>query len=126
LPHLTEYNRLRRQHAKKYKELLAGLPVKTPTEQLGNQHIYHMYVIQAPRRDELQVWLKDHGIGTGIHYPVPIHLQNAMSNLGGKKGDFPVTEKVVDQILSLPLYPELTDEAIQIVASSIRDFYNQK
>lgn len=124
LPHLTEYNKLRRQHAQKYHALLAGLPVVTPTERPGNQHIYHMYVIQAPRRDELQTWLKERGIGTGIHYPVPIHIQNAMKNLGGKKGDFPVTEKVVDQILSLPMYPELTDEAIQMVASSIREFYN--
>lgn len=124
LPHLPEYNQLRRGHARKYNELLVGLPVVTPTERPENQHIYHMYVIQAPRRDELQMWLKEHGIGTGIHYPVPIHIQNAMKSLGGKKGDFPVTEKVVDEILSLPLYPELTDEAIQTVASSIHDFYN--
>jgi len=93
---------------------------------LENQHIYHMYVIQVPRRDELQTWLKERGIGTGIHYPVPIHIQNAMRNYGGKKGDFPVTEKIVDQILSIPQYPELTDEAIRTVASSIQDFYNSK
>lgn len=124
LPHLLENNELRRQHASRYNELLAGLPVVTPTERPENQHIYHLYVIQAPRRDELQAWLKERGIGTGIHYPVPIHLQNAMGNLGGKKGLFPVTEKIVDQILSLPLYPELTDDAIRTVASSIRDFYS--
>lgn len=126
LPHLTEYNELRRQHASMYNNLLAGLPVVTPQERLENQHIYHMYVIQVPRRDELQTWLKERGIGTGIHYPVPIHIQNAMRNYGGKKGDFPVTEKIVDQILSIPQYPELTDEAIRTVASSIQDFYNSK
>jgi dTDP-4-amino-4,6-dideoxygalactose transaminase len=124
LPHLEEYNRLRREHARKYNELLAGLPVVTPTECPENQHIYHMYVIQAPRRDELQIWLKERGVGTGIHYPVPIHLQNSLGDLGGKKGDFPVTEKIVDQILSLPMYPELTDEAIRTVASSIQNFYS--
>jgi dTDP-4-amino-4,6-dideoxygalactose transaminase len=123
LPHLEEYNRLRREHARKYNELLVGLPVITPTECPENQHIYHMYVIQAPRRDELQIWLKERGIGTGIHYPVPIHLQNSMGKLAGKKGDFPVTEKIVDQILSLPMYPELTDDAIRSVASAIQDFY---
>jgi dTDP-4-amino-4,6-dideoxygalactose transaminase len=123
LPHLAEYNELRRKHAHKYNELLANTPVVTPYEHPGNQHIYHMYVIQAPRRDELQVWLKERGIGTGIHYPVPIHLQNSLSSLGGKKGDFPVTEKVVDQILSLPMYAELSDDAIQAVASAIQEFY---
>jgi dTDP-4-amino-4,6-dideoxygalactose transaminase len=126
LPHLTQYNQLRRQHAQGYNELLAGSPAKTPLEFPGNQHIYHMYVVQAPRRDELQTWLKAHGIGTGIHYPVPIHLQNSMKNLGGKKGDFPVTEKIVNQIISLPLYPELSDEAIKTVAASIHEFYKTK
>ncbi len=124
LPHLVEYNELRRKHALRYNELLSSLPVITPIERPENQHIYHMYVIQAPRRDELQIWLKEQGIGTGIHYPVPIHLQNSMSDLGGKKGDFPVTEKVVDQVLSLPMYAELTDDAIRTVASSINEFYN--
>ncbi len=123
LPHLTDNNELRRKHSRMYNELLASLPIVTPTERPENQHIYHLYVIQAPRRDELQVWLKEREIGTGIHYPVPIHLQNSMSNLGGKKGDFPVTEKIVDQILSLPMYAELSDEAIRTVASSIREFY---
>ncbi len=126
LPHLMEYNQLRRQHAMRYQELFAGTPVITPIEKPENQHIYHMYVVQVPRRDELQAYLKECGIGTGIHYPVPIHLQNSMKSYGGKKGDFPVTEKVVDRILSLPLYPELTDEAIQTVAASVKEFYKSK
>ena len=125
LPHLEEYNQLRREHAALYKQLLADLPVMAPEELPGNHHIYHMYVIRAPRRDELQAWLKDHGIGTGIHYPVPIHLQNSMSHAGGKIGDLPVTEEVVGQILSLPMYPELGDEAIYTVVDSIREFYDR-
>ncbi|MGD0612079.1 MAG: DegT/DnrJ/EryC1/StrS family aminotransferase [Anaerolineales bacterium] len=126
LPHLPEYNVLRRQHARKYNELLAGMPVVTPTERPENQHIYHMYVVQAPRRDELQTWLKDRGIGTGIHYPVPIHLQNSTSFLGYKPGDLPVTERVVGKILSLPLYAELTDEQIASVVNVIDAFYGKK
>ena len=125
LPHLEEYNQLRREHAALYKQLLADLPVMAPEELPGNHHIYHMYVIRAPRRDELQAWLKEHGIGTGIHYPVPIHLQNSMSHAGGKIGDLPVTEEVVEQILSLPMYPELSDEAIYTVVDSIREFYDR-
>jgi len=86
--------------------------------------MYHLSVFQVLKWEELQVWLKERGIGTGIHYPVPIHLQNSMSNPRGKNGNFPVTEKIVDQILSLPMYAELTDDAIRTVASSIQGFYN--
>jgi dTDP-4-amino-4,6-dideoxygalactose transaminase len=123
LPHLTEYNQLRQQHARKYNELLAGLPVVTPTNRPENQHIYHMYVIQAPRRDELQAWLKEQGIGTGIHYPVPTHLQKAMAKLGYQMGEFPATEKVVGEILSLPMYAELSEDQIISVADALRSFY---
>jgi dTDP-4-amino-4,6-dideoxygalactose transaminase len=126
LPHLPEYNVLRRQHAREYNELLSGTPVVTPTEKPENQHIYHMYVIQAPHRDELQTYLKDRGIGTGIHYPVPIHLQNSTSFLGYKPGDFPITERVVGEIISLPMYAELTEEQIVNVVKTINGFYGMK
>lgn len=125
LPHLTEYNDLRRQHALTYNELLAGLPVVTPTNRPENQHIYHMYVIQAPSRDDLQIWLKERGIGTGIHYPVPIHMQKSMSFLGYQIGDFPVTEKIVGGIISLPMYAELTDDQVSSVADVISAFYSK-
>ncbi len=124
LPHLDEYNQLRREHAALYNQLLIDMPVMTPLELPGNFHIYHMYVIRTPRRDELQAWLKDRGIGTGIHYPVPIHLQNSMSSAGGTIGDLPVTEEIVEQILSLPMYPELSDLAIHTVVDAIREFFN--
>ncbi len=123
LPHLLEYNELRRQHAARYNELLAGLPILTPVEAPNNHHIYYTYVIQAPRRDELQSWLKDRGIATGIHFPVPLHLQNSMSYLGYKAGDLPITEDVVQKVLSLPMYPEMTDEQIETVAGSVKEFY---
>ena len=122
LPHLAEYNRLRREHARRYNELLAGLPVITPIEWPENQHIYHMYVIKTPKRDELQAWLKEKGVGTGIHYPVPVHLQNAMAFLGYKPGDLPVTEQVVGEILSLPMFAELEDQKIEHVVNTILEF----
>jgi dTDP-4-amino-4,6-dideoxygalactose transaminase len=123
LPHLMEFNRLRREHAKLYNKLLAESQVQTPVECPENQHIYHMYVVKSPRRDELQTYLKEKGVGTGIHYPVPIHLQNAMGFLGYKAGDFPVTEKVVGEILSLPMYAELSGEQIDYITQAIKAFY---
>jgi dTDP-4-amino-4,6-dideoxygalactose transaminase len=123
-PHLAEWNHLRRAHASLYDQLLRNSPVTTPVEQAGNSHIYHLYVIRAPQRDELQAWLKERGIFTGIHYPVPNHLQPALNFLGYKQGDFPVTEKVVSEIISLPMFAELTDEEIQTVADSVRAFFN--
>ena len=125
LPHLEEWNALRRRHARRYDELLTGTPVTTPHEAPGNLSVYHLYVIHAPKRDALQAWLKQHGIGTGIHYPVPIHLQTAFSHLGYRPGDLPVSERVVDEILSLPMYAELADEQIVYVANAIKAFYQQ-
>jgi dTDP-4-amino-4,6-dideoxygalactose transaminase len=123
LPHLAEWNQQRRTHAALYNQLLKGSPAVTPVERAGNNHIYHLYVVRVPRRDELQAWLKERGIFTGIHYPVPNHLQPAMSSLGYKPGDFPVTEKVVGEILSLPMFAELSDEEVETVANSVKEFY---
>ncbi len=82
-----------------------------------------MYVIKAPKRDELQAYLKENGIGTGIHYPVPIHMQKALEFLGYRVGDFPETEKVVKDILSLPMYAEISDDQINYVSNAISVFY---
>ncbi len=122
LPSLGAWNERRRAHAARYNESLAW-PVVAPTECEGNSHIYHLYVIQAPRRDELQAWLKDRGIATGIHYPIPCHLQQATAFLGGHAGDLPVTKRAAGRILSLPMYPELTKEQIDFLTGSIRTFY---
>lgn len=125
LPCLEKWNEQRRAHAARYNELLKDVPVMTPTEMPGNRHVYHLYVIRAPRRDALQAWLKERGIATGIHYPVPIHLQRAFQSLGYRAGDLPVTEQVAGEILSLPMYAELTDEEITYITDSIRAFYDQ-
>ncbi len=125
LPHLTEWNNQRRAHASLYSQLMKGFSVITPLKQEGNTHVYHLYVIRVPQRDGLQAWLKEHNIFTGIHYPVPNHLQPAMRFLGYKTGDFPVTEQVAAEIISLPMFAELTDEEIKAVADSIKAFYYQ-
>ena len=95
LPHLSDWNEQRRAHAFLYNQLLQGSQAIIPVEQSGNKHIYHLYVVCIPKRDELQVWLKEQGIFTGIHYPIPNHLQPALKSLGYKQGDLPVTEQVV-------------------------------
>lgn len=123
LKHLAEWNSDRRQHADLYRKLLADTLVTPPVEADGAKHVYHLFVVRAPERDALQAYLKDHGIFTGIHYPIPIHLQNAFAYLGHKAGDFPVTEKAVGEILSLPMFAELTDEEIVRIADTIKEFY---
>ena len=124
LPHLTEWNEKRRQHAGLYTKLLRGTPVKPPVEAMGCCHVYHLYVINAPQRDELQAWLKSKGVFTGIHYPIPIHLQASTAFLGCQRGDLPVTEEVTANILSLPMYAELNEEQIEYTVRQIGEFYS--
>lgn len=126
LPHLAAWNEARRDHAARYDELLAGLPAHTPRVCPENLPVYHLYVIRVPDRDALQAYLKERGVFTGIHYPVPVHLQAALANLGYQAGDLPATEEVAQDILSLPMYPELTDEQIAIVAGTVRAFFDGK
>ncbi len=123
LKHLEEWNSARREHAALYRELLKGTPAVPMLECPDAKSIYHLFVIQTPDRDALQTHLKNQGIFTGIHYPVPIHLQNAMAYLGYKEGDFPNTEHVVKNILSLPMFAELTDPDITRIADCIKEFY---
>ncbi len=124
LPHLAEWNEQRRSHAARYAELLKGTELAVPVVRPDNEHVYHLYVIRARQRDALQAWLKNQGVSTGIHYPLPCHLQNALRYLGYKVGALPVTERVAAEILSLPMYAELEDEQIQYVAESIKAFYS--
>jgi dTDP-4-amino-4,6-dideoxygalactose transaminase len=123
LPHLSQWNQQRRAHASMYDQLLQGSPAIIPMVNQYNTPIYHLYVVRVPKRDELQAYLKEQGIFTGIHYPVPNHLQPAMQSLGYKPGDFPVTEATVGQILSLPMFAELTAEQIGQVSHAIHAFY---
>jgi len=115
---------MRRKNAQRYNERLSDIEqVIVPLELQGVKHVYHLYVIRAKDRDKLQIFLKENGIGTGLHYPIPLHLTQAYAHLGYKKGEFPVAEKLANEILSLPMYPELTEEQIDYVCEKIKAFY---
>jgi dTDP-4-amino-4,6-dideoxygalactose transaminase len=123
LRHLEAENEARRRLAAGYDAALAGLPVQCPAPPGDSRHVYHLYVIRAERRDELQAYLAARGIGVGIHYPVPVHRQPAYAHLGYAPGSLPATEAVVGDILSLPMHPDLPAAAVEIVAETIRAFY---
>ncbi len=122
LPHLDEWSEKRRQAAALYNELLADSHVVTPTVPADTVPVWHLYVVRTPYRKELQAHLSARGIGTSIHYPVPIHLQPFYAHLGYKRGDFPVTEEYSDQILSLPIYPAITEAEIREVVDAVKSF----
>src|SRR5205823_322469 len=124
LKHLDAWNARRRAIAAQYGALLSGVGVRTPEIPTGGRHVFYAYAIRVPdgRRDALRKYLAEHGVGTQIHYPVPIHLQEAAQFLGYRKGDLPVTERVADEVLSLPMYAELTDAQAEQVASAVKEF----
>ncbi|MEO0248159.1 MAG: DegT/DnrJ/EryC1/StrS family aminotransferase [candidate division WOR-3 bacterium] len=122
LKYLDAWNRRRQEHAQLYNELLSQIPgIVTPTVLDRATHVYHLYVVRVERgnRDELQRFLRERGVHTGIHYPQPLHLTPAFSWLGYQAGDFPIAERYAQQILSLPMYPELTREQIEYVAECL-------
>lgn len=120
LPHVEHWNERRREIARRYTNGL-GSTVITPGTTDYAVHVFHLYVVQSENRDALQESLVERGVQTLIHYPIPAHLQKAYSHLGYKRGDLPVTERTADRILSLPMFPELTDEHIDYVIESIRE-----
>ncbi len=122
LKYLDQWNEARRAHAARYAELLADSGVAAPQAADYAEPIWHLYVIRSQARDALRKHLTQRGIATGIHYPIPIHEQAAYADLGYKRGTFPVTERASDEILSLPMYAELTDAQIGQVAQAIKEF----
>jgi dTDP-4-amino-4,6-dideoxygalactose transaminase len=121
LRHLDRWNQLRREHAARYTELLRGSSLQLPREMPYAEHIYHLYVVQSDLRDALRKALNESGVQTGIHYPIPIHLQPAYASLNYKAGDFPQAERQAGRVLSLPMFPELTDEQLTQVAEAITE-----
>jgi dTDP-4-amino-4,6-dideoxygalactose transaminase len=119
---LDQANLARRDHAHLYTELLEKSEASVPAVPAWAEPVWHLFVIRHQNRDALRRWLAEHGIATGIHYPIPIHLQEAYGDLGYRKGDFPMTECLSQQILSLPMYPSLKPQMIEHVASVIRAF----
>lgn len=122
LRRLDEWTEARRGHALRYRELLGGGPVRVADEVAGRRHVYHIFSVFHPARDRLRDTLGQAGIQTGIHYPIPVHLQKAYGHLGYKAGDLPVTERVADQQLSLPMFAELEDDEIRRVAQAVLAF----
>jgi len=125
LKHLEKWTVERRRVARRYAELLADMPLKLPREAGYAENAWHLYTVRHSRRDELKNFLDDNGIGNAVHYPIPLHLQKAYAHLGHKPGDFPVAEKAAQEVLSLPMFPELTDAQIQRVAAVIEDFFRK-
>jgi dTDP-4-amino-4,6-dideoxygalactose transaminase len=121
LSHMEAWTERRRALARQYMDALRGTSLGLPEEQPYARAVYHLFVVRHGKRDALLEALKARGIGTLIHYPIPLHLQPAFASLGGKPGDFPITEKAAGEILSLPLYPELTDAEADAVCSAVRD-----
>jgi dTDP-4-amino-4,6-dideoxygalactose transaminase len=122
LRHLDGWQAERQRSATRYDELLSTLDVVTPFVRPGVTHVYHQYTIRVPHRDGLHQFLKDRGIGTMIYYPLPLHLQKLYHDLGYAEGSLPVSEQAAREVLSLPMYPELTDEQIRTVVEAIGEF----
>lgn len=121
LRHLPNWNEARRRAAARYSELLADVDdIILPQTARGNTHVWHQYVIRVPDRDRVLALLNDYGIQAAIHYPVSVHLHPAFRHLGYSAGDFPVAETAASQILSLPIYPQITDDQQQLVVRALR------
>ncbi len=124
LPHLAAWSAKRRQNAGHYTRALADVAeVKPPTVTPENESIFNQYTIRAQRRDELQAYLKGKGIGTSVYYPLPLHLQPCFAYLGYQAGACPVSEQAAHEVLSLPIYPELTNGQLDEVVAAVKSFY---
>ena len=121
LRHLEAWTEARRQNAARYNQLLSGDSNQTPHQMAYARHVYHIYAIRSPEREVLQRFLSAQGIQTGIHYPIPVHLQPAYQDLGYGLGQFPETELAAKQVLSLPMYAEMSADSVSMVASSLID-----
>lgn len=126
LKRLDEYNEKRWANASLYNTLLKETPLILPTQAPDRKHVFHLYVVRAKDRDNLQDFLDNAGIGTGIHYRIPVHLQKAFEKFGYKKGDIERVETTCDEILSLPMYPEINEKNIIYIAGKIKEFYSLK
>ncbi|HEY3298041.1 MAG TPA: DegT/DnrJ/EryC1/StrS family aminotransferase, partial [Armatimonadota bacterium] len=125
MKYIDEWTELRRANAAAYGSLLADLDLTLPVEESFNKHVYHQYTIRSGKRDELKAYLGEQGISSGIYYPGSLHLEEAYGYLGYKLGDLPAVETACNEVLSLPVFPEMTDEQFAYVVQGIRSFYEE-
>ncbi len=125
LRYLDQWNDKRKKIATMYRKLLNFNGLNTPYERESNSHVYHLYVVRAKEREKFKKYLTSKGISTGIHYPIPLHLQEAYHYLGYVKGDFPVTETISQEILSLPIFPEMTTDQQEYICSMTMEFFSK-
>ena len=124
LPHLAAWSGKRREHAAYYTQALASLDrVRPPVVDPCNEHIFHQFTLRVERRDELQAHLKARGIGNAVYYPIPLHRQPCFASLGYREGSLPASEQAAREVISLPIYPELTRAQLDTVVAGIREFY---
>jgi len=119
LRHLEAWTEARRARAADYARAFAGTGIDTPVERPGCRHVYHVYAVRLAHRDATRAALQAAAIQTGVHYPIPVHLQPAHADLGYSAGDFPISERVASQVLSLPMFPEMTTAQVQAVAAAV-------
>ena len=120
LKYLEAWTEARRSHAAEYTRRLTGTAASAPTERPASRHVYHQYVVRVPERDAWRAALTEAGVQTGVHYPIPVHLQPAYADLGYSSGDFPIVEQAAAEVLSLPMFPEMTDQQIESIAIVFR------
>jgi len=127
LKHLSDWNEKRRQKAYRYNEMFAQIDsLILPYEPSRTKGVYHLYIVRVQKREELQKYLSERGVATGLHYPIPLHLQKAYGGLGHIEGSFPVTEKVGKEILSLPMFPQITEDQQDEVVNRIKEFISAR
>ncbi|HYI93667.1 MAG TPA: DegT/DnrJ/EryC1/StrS family aminotransferase [Bryobacteraceae bacterium] len=126
LRYLQQWTEARRAHAAAYRKVLAYSGLTLPTETSGSKHVYHVYAVLTDKRSEIAGSLNSQGVQTGIHYPYPIHLLPAHADLGYQAGDFPISERIASEELSLPMFPEMTDAHIQAVGQAVTEFNNSR
>lgn len=126
LKYLDGWNDQRRAVAARYRQVLENAPLILPREMTNSRHVYHLYVVQTDQREALREHLSKRGIETGLHYPMPLHLQEAYRHLGYSRGDFPVSERVAEHGMSLPIYGEMETEAADVVGLAIHEFFGMR
>lgn len=124
--YIEQWTESRRRLAARYDEHLGALGYRTPASPADLRHVYHVYAIRSTRRDELQAFLQERDVATNIHYPIPVHLQQAFAELGHTRGDFPHAEAAADEMLSLPLFPEMTDDQQDVVIAALSEWATTK